>query len=367
MIFKSTVINSLVLPNRFVRSATWEGLATEDGKVSPRLIATLTKLAQGQVGLIIAGHAYVTPDGQATPWQLGIHDDQLIPGLISLTDTIHNAGGKIAIQLAHAGFFAARRLTNSRPRVVSDFDGLTEQDRSELTAEDIRRLISSYAEAARRAITSGFDAIQIHSAHGYLLSQFLSPAFNRRTDTYGGEIGNRARIHLEIYKAIRNVVGENYPLMIKINCDDFSENGLTREDSRVACRMLSEAGFDAIELSGGLLTGGKLSPSRYGIDSPEKEAYFQDAARALKKQISCPLILVGGIRSPKVAEKLLADGTADYIALSRPLIREPHLIARWKSGDLTPSGCQSDNLCFRPGLTGDGVYCVVKEQEMRSR
>lgn len=363
MLFEPANINSLNLANRFIRSATWEGMAAPDGQVTPALIETMKGLAQGGVGLIISGHAYVSREGQAGPWQLGIYDDRLIPGLKSMTAAVHEAGGKIAAQLAHAGHFAAESITNTPPRVASNFDGLAGTPRHELTPEDIGKLVSAYAAAADRARKAGFDAVQIHCAHGYLLSQFLSPFFNRRTDRYGGGIENRARIHREIYQAIRKAVGANFPVLIKINSEDFSEGGFTAEDSLGVCRMLSEAGVDAIELSGGLLTGGKLSPSRTRITSEEQEAYFRDAARTIKKEISCPLILVGGIRSLNVAQRLISDGTADYVSLCRPFIREPGLVNRWLAGDVTPARCKSDNLCFRPGLLGQGVYCVVEEQE----
>jgi len=280
-----------------------------------------------------------------------------------MTDAVHEAGGKIIMQLAHAGHFAAQKLTGQLPLVVSNYEGLAKTPRKEVTVDDMKELVVAFAEAARRAKTAGFDGVQIHSAHGYFLSQFLSPAFNRRSDNYGGTINNRARIHVETVKAIRNAVGNNYPLLIKMNCRDFAENGLDLDDSLVVANLLSDAGLDAIELSGGMLTGGKLSPSRFGINSPDKEAYFREELRAFKKQIKIPLILVGGNRSFEVAEQLVEDGSADYISMSRPLIREPDLIARWKSGDQRKAECKSDNLCFMPGLEGKGIYCVTKERE----
>jgi 2,4-dienoyl-CoA reductase-like NADH-dependent reductase (Old Yellow Enzyme family) len=235
-----------------------------------------------------------------------------------------------------------------------------------MTKQDIREMVNAFGEAARRAKAAGFDGVQIHSAHAYLLSQFLSPAFNRRNDEYGGDVRNRARIHLEVYQAIREVVGKDFPILIKMNSRDFVENGLSLEDSIQVVRLLADAGIDAIELSGGFITGGKLSPSRSGIDSEDKEAYFQEEARAVKKEIGIPLILVGGIRSFAVAERLVEDGTADYISMSRPLIREPALINRWKAGDLRRAECRSDNLCFKPGMEGEGIYCVVKSREKKN-
>ena len=362
-LFETTQINSMTLANRFVRSATWEGMATDDGAVTPKLTQTMVDLAEGGVGLIITGHAYISPEGQAGPWQLGIYKDELVGGCQSMCDAVHQAGSKIVVQLAHAGHFAAKALTAQAPHVVSNFEGLSDSPRHELTKEDIRKLVQSFADAAGRAKTACFDGIQIHSAHGYLLSQFLSPAYNRRGDEYGGSIENRTRIHLEVYNAIREVVGKEYPVLIKINSEDCIENGLTVEDSIAAAKIIADAGIDAIELSGGTLISGKFSPSRAGINKEGKEAYFKEAAAAYKKAMDIPLILVGGMRSLNVAQETITSGTADYISMCRPFIREPGLIKRWESGDASPARCKSDNLCFGPAMKGKGILCVVEENE----
>jgi len=361
-LFERSAINGLELSNRFVRSATWEGMATEDGAVTPRLIETMTALAKGGVGLIISSHAYVRPEGQAGPWQLGVYKDELVEGLREMTEAVHSSGGKIVMQLSHAGTYAYERGIGQPPLVVSDFEGLATSPRKEMTAQDIREIVNAFGDAARRAKSAGFDGVQLHSAHGYLLSQFLSPFFNRRRDEYGGDIRRRSRVHLEAYQAIRNAVGEDYPVLIKMNCRDFVENGLSLEDSVQVAGFLGNAGMDAIELSGGVFSAGKLSPSRAGIDSEEKEAYFREEARVFKKEIEVPLILVGGIRSFNVAERLVEDGIADYISMCRPLIREPDLINRWKAGDRRKADCTSDNLCFKPGGQGEGIYCVPKRR-----
>jgi 2,4-dienoyl-CoA reductase-like NADH-dependent reductase (Old Yellow Enzyme family) len=362
-LFESSVINKLQIPNRFIRSATWEGMADPDGAVTETLIETLVALAEGEVGLIIAGHAYVSPEGQATPKQLGMYTAELLPGLRQLTAAVHDQGGRIAAQLAHAGNFAPEKLIAQPPWVVSDYEGPAKSPRHEITAADIKDLVTAFAAAAGRAKDAGFDAVQLHSAHGYLLSQFLSPIFNRRRDEYGGSIANRARIHVEIVRAIREAVGPDFPVLIKMNCQDFTENGLTVEDSIEAADIMAKAGLDAIELSGGLLTGGIMSPTRPNIDSQEKEAYFSEELRAFRKAIHLPLILVGGIRSFEIAQRLVKDGLADYIAMSRPFIREPGLIKRWRLGDRRRAECKSDNLCFKPAFAGQGIYCVTAARE----
>jgi 2,4-dienoyl-CoA reductase-like NADH-dependent reductase (Old Yellow Enzyme family) len=312
--------------------------------------------------LIISSHAYVRPEGQAGPWQIGVYQDELVDGLKDMTAGVHAAGGRILMQLAHAGTFAAANLTGLTPLAVSVYKGLAQTPRREIAGGDIAALVEAFAAAARRAKTAGFDGVQIHSAHGYLLSQFLSPAFNRRRDDYGGDIRKRVRIHREILQAVRKAVGSDYPVLIKMNCEDFVADGLTLEDSVQAAQLLADDGLDALELSGGLLTGGKLSPSRRGIKSEDQEAYFRRQARAFKKNLSIPLILVGGLRSLEVAEQVVAEGTADYISMSRPLIREPGLVNRWKNGDRRRAACLSDNLCFQPAVAGKGIYCVSAER-----
>lgn len=366
-LFESVMIKGMLLSNRFVRSATWEGLAGKGGEVTPMLTKMMIELARGGVGLIITSHAYVRSDGQATPWQLGIHKDELVSSLRELTDAVHEAGGKIVMQLAHAGHFAAENLTGQTPLVVSNYKGLGWSQRRVASTADIREIVSAFADAAQRAKSAGFDGVQLHSAHGYLLSQFLSPLFNKREDEYGGVTANRARIHIEILDAIRDAVGTDYPVMIKMNCRDFRDGGLSLDDSMEAAGLLVDAGLDAIELSGGLLTNARKSPSRPGVNSEEKEAYHLEELKAFRNKIKIPLMLVGGIRSFGVAERLVEDGLADFISMSRPFIREPGLINRWKTGDRRRAECISDNLCFKPGFEGHGIYCVTSKEKEQNK
>jgi 2,4-dienoyl-CoA reductase-like NADH-dependent reductase (Old Yellow Enzyme family) len=364
-LFEASEINGLILSNRFVRSATWEGMAADDGACTTKLIDLMAALARGGVGLIISSHAYVSPEGQAGPWQLGVYSDKQVPGLETMVNAVHENGGKIVMQLAHAGFFAGAKLTGQTPLAPSNVEGFSKTPRREMTVEDIQNVVKAYGAAAARAKAAGFDGIQIHSAHGYLLSQFLSPAFNQRDDEYGGDIRNRSRALMEVLQEIRQTVGKNYPVLVKMNCQDFFENGLQTEDSLQVGAMLVENGIDAIELSGGVLVGGKLSPSRPGINSAEKEAYFRNEAKAFKEKLDVPLILVGGNRSFQVAERLVKDNIADYISMSRPLIREPDLINRWKAGDLRKAACVSDNMCFEPARKGRGIYCLTEERKRK--
>jgi 2,4-dienoyl-CoA reductase-like NADH-dependent reductase (Old Yellow Enzyme family) len=318
------------------------------------------------VGLIISSHAFVSPEGQAGPWQLGVYDDKFIPGLSQMVAAAHDRGSRIVLQLAHAGLQAATPLTRMdavAPSSLRRDDGTSCR---EMTTAEIQRTIDAFVAAAARAKAAAFDGVQIHSAHGYLLSQFLSPHYNRRRDEFGGSFQNRARIVLAILERIKSTVGDGFAVLIKMNSEDFIDGGLTVEDMLHIARLLEESGIDAIELSGGTAdAASQFKPVRPGrLPSEDKEVYYREAAKRFKDTCRVPLILVGGIRSYSVAEGLVDDGIADLISLSRPLIREPHLVARWKSGYTTKSECGSCNLCFKPILEGKGMYCVSQEREM---
>ena len=354
------------LRNRFVRSATWEGMAEEDGGCTRRLINLMTTLAAGGVGMIITGHAYVQKIGQAGPWQLGAYDDRFIPGFRQLTESVHDKGGVIVMQLAHAGMFADPHLIGELPLAPSDIAEYTANTPREMAPLEIKEVIKAFGAAAKRAKEAGFDGVQIHSAHGYLLNQFLSPAFNKRKDKYGGTIQNRTRIHIEILREMRTRVGVDFPILAKINSQDYLDGGLSVEDALEASLILQKEGIDAVELSGGTGASGKLRPVRKAIVHEEDEAYFKEEAGRFKARLDIPIILVGGIRSFQVANRIISEEMADYIAMSRPFIREPDLINRWRSGNYEKARCLSDNKCFIPIRNGKGVYCVV-DKEIKSK
>lgn len=360
-LFEGTSINGMSMANRFVRSATWEGLADKDGSVTQRLIEVMVELAWGEVGLIISGYTFVSPEGQSNPGQLAVYDDRFLPGLQDMVRAVHSVGGKIALQVVHGGCSANSELSGLEPIGPS----AREQDGwprcRPAGRADIAAIGLAFARAAGRAKQAGFDAVQIHAAHGFLLSQFLSPAFNKRKDEYGGTLENRARLLLEVVRGVREALGPEYPVLIKINSEDFLDGGMTREEAVQVSAMLEKASIDAIELSGGTVASPeKFLPPRPGrLKTPEHEVYYREAARLYKREVAIPLMLVGGIRSYEVAEKLVREGTADYISMSRPLICEPGLVKRWREGDRRPAECVSDNACFAPGLEGKGIYCVT--------
>lgn len=363
-LFEPTIINGMMLANRFVRSATYEGMANDDGSCTQKLIDYMAQLANGGVGLIITGDAYVSPEGQALPRQMGAYSEELLPGLQEMTRAVHEKGGKIAIQICHAGCLASPQLTGVTsigPSVCRIGD---RKPGREMTIEDIKSVIASFARAADLTKRAEFDAIQIHAAHGFLLSEFLSPFFNKRKDEYGGDIENRARIILEVLQSIRKVVGKNYPILIKINSEDFLDGGFTIDDMLNVSSMLEHAGIDAIEISGGISVPiGKFIPSRPGRIKTENEGYYLDAAMRFKEKISVPLMLVGGIRSYDTSERLIEEGITDYISLCRPLICEPDLINRWKSGDTYPANCLSDNLCLKSLIEGNELRCELEKKK----
>lgn len=365
-LFEQTSIHSMTLKNRFVRSATWEAMATDAGACTPRLIDLMTQLADGAVGLIISGHAYVSREGQAGPKQMGIYDDSLLPGLEQMASAVHARDGRIIVQLAHAGAQAATQLSGLTAVGPSVLEGKKGPVCREMSADEIADVIAAFAAGALRAKKAGFDGVQIHAAHGYLLTQFLSPYFNKRQDAYGGSIENRARIVLEVLRSIRQATGNTFPILIKMNSEDFLEGGFSRQDMLDVSQMLESEGIDAIELSGGTGLSGKYVPVRTGkFDTADRQVFYRQAARDYKAHIKTPLMLVGGIRSLAVAEQLVEASQTDYIAMCRPLIREPNLIRRWQSGDTAPAACQSDNLCFKPALAGKGIYCVLEEREKK--
>ena len=352
VLFEPTGIRGMVMRNRFVRSATWEGLANPAGCATGELARLYAEFARGKVGLVISSHAFVSPEGRAGTQQLGAHDDSVMPGLARLASAVHEAEGKVALQVAHAGLWA-QPLGPSVRQTESGPVG------REMSLGDIAVVAQAFAAAAGRAQAAGLDAVQIHAAHGYLLCEFLSPAFNHRTDAYGGDVAGRARLVVEVIAAVRAAVGPDYPVLIKVNSEDFIPGGLTVDQMLESALLMVEAGVDAIELSGGTSLSGDLGPIRTRAGIPvEREAYYEEAARRLKQTVKVPVVLVGGIRSLAAAETLVTSGCADCIALSRPLIRDPHLIARWESGDRAPSACRSDNRCYYKGLKREGMHCV---------
>ena len=363
-LFDQTIINGMKLRNRLVRSATWEGMCEADGRPTDRLINCYRNLAKGGVGLIISGYTFVRPDGKHLPFKMGIHTDDFKAEMRAITDAVHDEGGSICVQLVHAGGQTDSATAGRRPLAPSEVE--VEQFPEipqELSKDDIADIVAAFGAAAKRAKAYGFDAIQLNAAHGYLINQFLSPLINRRTDEYGGTIENRCRFLLEVYHVVRETVGEDYPVMVKMNGSDFLEGGLSMEDAVYAAKTMDAHGINAIEVSGGTSASGDKSPIRTKINKPEREAYNLELAELVRKSVKCPVMVVGGFRSYEVADDAVRNKGIDYISMARPFIREPDLPRRWEQGDRSPARCISCNKCFGPGLNEGGIYCVVDKEE----
>jgi 2,4-dienoyl-CoA reductase-like NADH-dependent reductase (Old Yellow Enzyme family) len=358
-VFEPGAINGMILKNRFVFSAIWNGMAEKDGSCAEMMNDLVARPARGNVGLVITGGAFVSLDGLAYVGMAGIHNDSLLPGLTAMTQAVHEAGGRIVAQLYHGGVFADSKLTGqdaSGPSALNTDSGALGK---EMTIEQIRGVVTAFGEAAARAKKAGFDGVQIHGAHGYLVSQFLSRFFNHRADVYDGSIENRARLTLEIVQKVREAVGDGYPVMVKINADDFLPGGFSTDDMLQVAKWLETAGVDAIELSGGTILGLVTGKPNASFSRVERNGlYYEAAAKRYRERINVPLILVGGLRSLEESRRLVEQGIADYVAMGRPFIKEPDLIRRWESGDTRESGCLSDNDCLFEGLKGNGVHCM---------
>lgn len=354
--FSHITVGSMTLENRCIRSATHEWMADDEGFPEERYYALYERLAGGDIGLIITGFSYIHPDGKCSPKQQGIYDDRFIDGYRRLTDMIHAAGNsKVALQIVHGG-------RQSRPELVEDPIApsavscrVTKTKPRAMTLEEIAEVKDAFVLAIRRAKDAGFDAAQLHIAHGYLLSQFISPHINRRTDVYGGSTENRTRIIVEILRDAREAVGSDYPIIAKLNSEDgFKTRGLQMDEAVKVAKMLEDARLDMIEVSGGIVEAGRKT-ARMDILERDQEAYFADNAAQIKKPVSIPVAVVGGIRSMEVINRILGELKADMVAMARAFIREPDIVRKFKNGESTVAACISCNGCFNP----DGVRCAI--------
>jgi len=367
-LFSPEKIGNIQIKNRIVRSATYVRRAEKYGMVGDQLIHFYRELAQGGTGLIISGFTAVDPSGTASVYQVRLDEDSFISGHQKLVSAIHDYPyTKIAAQIAHTGRQGVHpKYPPVAPSAVPDkTTGLTPR---ELKIEEIRELISKFVNTGYRAYIAGYDMVQLHAAHGYLLSNFISPYTNRRVDEFGGNSENMARILIEIYNGLRDKIGNSFPIIIKLQTKDFVPGGLILDDATKITKILVDHGFDAIEPSGGIAetqVGVKEAYPSKAIKTPEEENYFLPICEKLKPIMKgCKLILMGGIKNPISAEKFLQEGIADFISMSRPLIYEPDLPNRWESGDLNPAKCISCNSCYMTMLTGP-VHCVVRKRKER--
>ncbi len=368
ILFEPMRIKGMEVRNRFVRSATYDGCAEKHGYVSERQVELFSGLAEGGIGLIVTGIAHVHPSGQISLFQNSVTNDDFIPGLKKLTAVVHERKAKIAVQLFHAGRERAKFLRPKdglaiAPSCVENDPFFTHSYRS-ITEDEIWEVIHAFGDAAKRAREAGFDAVQVHAAHAYLLSEFLSPFTNRRKDDWGGSIENRLRIHREIYQDIRAKVGEDYPVLVKIGVQDGFEGGLEFSEGKVAAQRLAQWGYDALEISSGLRGKGyETSEFRTKISKVEREAYFRAWCKEIKNQVNVPVMMVGGLRTFELMEEVVQKGEADFVSLSRPFIREPGLVNAWKSGDYHRATCISCNKCFEALLQLEPLHCAQERPD----
>ena len=353
-LFTPIKIGKLEIKNRFMRSATWDAMADSTGLVTERSAALYHEINTGGIGLIITGFAFVSfPLGQAGIGQYGIYNDKMIPGWQPIIKEAHNNGSKIAMQIVHGGI-AAANFTGKELSfcAVSEIPKLAARPHHEMTDEEIEGVIADFVAAGVRVREAGFDAVQLHGAHGYLISQFASPLFNKRTDKWGGSPENRRRFHLEIISRLRKALGPDYPILIKFGVQDDKEAGMTLSEGLETCWQMVKAGINSIEVSAGV--GSAIARLREGEIG---KIVFRERAAAAKKAVNVPIAVVNGIRNPEVAAEIIASVDADMISMSRPFIREPHLLLRWQQGDNSAAKCISCGKCMPIAIKNESLEC----------
>ncbi|PMP04693.1 oxidoreductase [Vibrio breoganii] len=365
ILFSPAQIGNMTLKNRFVRSATWENMATEEGYMTEKLYDIYEELAKGDVGLIVTGYANIVEDEKPNAGMMGIHNDSFIEGYKKLTDLVHQYDAKIVKQIAYGG---TKTTYNLGERVIFAPSEIPERGTNTLgkamSKDEINLIVDAFAEASLRAKKSGFDGVEIHAAHTYLINQFLSPYYNRRDDEYGGSLENRMRFLVEIYQKTRALVGEDFPILIKLTATEFFEGGQSFEQTRAICKKLEQLGVDAIIVSGNI--HGKASEmvgESFDGYTLQQEGYFHEYGHVISQDVNVPVITVGGLSDFDAIENIANNTGIDFFAVSRPLLAEPQLIKRWKEGDRAPVDCERCSKC----RTKRGNFCVVFKRRNKQR
>jgi 2,4-dienoyl-CoA reductase-like NADH-dependent reductase (Old Yellow Enzyme family) len=331
-LFSPVNIGTMELRNRSVMPAMATGYANMDNTVSDRLIHYLATRARGGVGLIVTEVCAVVQRGKGFPNELGSWSDDFIPSLARIPEAVHPWGARVALQLHHAGRETTSHATGAMPEAPSAIPSvILNQPCEEMSIDRIREVVEGYGSAALRAKKAGFDAVEIHGAHGYLITQFLSPFSNQRQDGYGGSEENRARFALEVVQSVRAAVGRDYPVIIRVSVDELIRGGYTVDFMKWLAPRLVSAGVDAIHASVGVYS----TPGNLTIASMDTDAGFNlPNARAVKEVVSVPVIGVGRISHPDLAEQALARGDADLISIGRQHITDPDFMNKARAGDL---------------------------------
>ncbi|HHV65457.1 MAG TPA: FAD-dependent oxidoreductase [Peptococcaceae bacterium] len=360
-VLKPGKIGTLELKNRFIMPAMGSGHGDLDGRVTPKLIEYYKARAKGGFGLIIGEFACVSEEGKAVPGQLMITSDDYLPAFKQLTDSIHQAGGKIALQIHHAGRETNSAVTGRQPVAPSPIPcPINRELPRELTTAEIYELIEKFGEAALRAKKAGFDAVEIHGAHGYLVAQFLSPNTNKRVDEFGGDLSGRMKFAVELIKKIKEKCGQDYPLIFRISGEERVEGGMGLRETAAIAQGLAEAGADAIHVSTGVYASLVWTVAPYNVP----QGYNLTAAETIKKAVNVPVIAVGRIVEPLMAENVVASGIADFVALGRASLADPDFPLKVKENrtqEISPCvGC----LTRCQGVQGvrpddHGVSCMI--------
>lgn len=354
-LFEPFEINGLRIKNRFVRSATVDNLG-EKLKVSQKQLDFYRELTLGETGLIISSGLFPSLDGWAAPGQLGIHDDSMIPELSKLVDVVHQNSGKISAQLMHSGWFGNPDLSGHEvvgpSTMVNPANNLKVR---ELSSDEIYEHVEDFIQAGRRAAEAGFDAVQVHAAHGWFVSMFLSPVTNFRQDEWGGTPEKRANFVTRIIRGIREITGPNFPILIKLGLKDYHSKGKTVDEGIASALVCIQAGLDAVEISEGI----EQEPFHH-IRPNAINPYYLEECRKARRAIAKPLILVGGMRELADIRDFIDGGLADAVSMCRPFIMDQHLVQKFRLGLISKSDCISCNQCIQE-MHNQNLHCVFND------
>lgn len=352
-LFDPLKINGLEIRNRFIRSATMDSMA-DNGMVSDAELEMYENLGKGGIGLIMSHGLFPTIEGKASPGQLSVYSDESISSLHKLVEKVHENGGKVAAQILHGGWLCTPDVTGFEPvgpsPVMNPRSGIRVR---ELSSDEVYELIDAYIQASRRIIEAGFDGVQLHAAHSWMLSAFLSPATNKRTDEWGGSTEKRTSLLKKICEGIRKVAGNDFPIMVKLGIKDYHPEGKSIEEGILQAQILESAGVDSIEVSEGLEED-FFHHIRLDVTNP----YYIDECRKTKDALSIPVMLVGGMRKLKDMQEVVEDETADAVSMCRPFIMNPYLVKNLRAGTAEGSDCTSCNQCMRKMGQGK-LKCVL--------
>lgn len=353
-LFTAGKIGTLTLPNRLIRSATQDPFGHRDGTCDAQQVELYRQIAAAGTGAIITAYSYISPEARSTGIQVGFATDEQRASQKEVLDAVHQAGGKLILQLMHAGlnvFMSEKHVVGGKLLAPSGgMKGANEMETTEITPADMAKIRADFVDAAKAAKELGFDGIQLHCAHGYLLSQFLDPNTNHRTDEYGGSAENRFRFVGECLTAIREAVGKDYPVLIKVNTNCAGEAAEAyAQDILYFCRQFQALGADAIELSG---------YNWIGLGKKKVPTFYLDRAKAIRQEVTIPLILVGGVRGPESIQQIL-DAGIDFVSASRPFICQPDFLKHLEAGEDSP--CIGCTKCLGNIWAKEGRRCVKHE------